>query len=204
MSASALSELTQDRVLELLRREDALLEGHFLLSSGLRSDRYVQCALALCQPPVADELARGLAAQLKARGFDFDVVVGPAMGAVVWAQEMGRALGTRALFTERVDGEMALRRGFRIEKGERVLVVEDVVTTGKSAKEVIRLLQSMGAEVVAVGSIVNRSGGNPFGDVGLELESLVRVDARTWSAEETPDEFAGTEPVKPGSRPGLS
>ena len=204
MSASALSELSQDRVLELLRREDALLEGHFLLSSGLRSDRYVQCALALCQPSVADELARGLAAQLKARGFEFDVVVGPAMGAVVWAQEMGRALGTRALFTERVDGEMALRRGFRIEQGERVLVVEDVVTTGKSAKEVIRLLQSMGAEVVAVGSIVNRSGGNPFGDVGLELESLVRVDARTWSAEETPAEFAGTEPVKPGSRPGLS
>lgn len=204
MKGGALSELNQDRVLELLRREDALLEGHFLLSSGLRSDRYVQCALALCQPPVAAELSSGLAATLKSAGLTVDVVVGPAMGAVVWAQEMGRALGTRALFTERVDGEMALRRGFRIEKGERVLVVEDVVTTGKSAKEVIRLLQGMGAEVVAVGSIVNRSGRNPFEDVDLQLHSLVPVNARTWSADEVPAEFQGTEPIKPGSRPGLS
>ena len=146
-------DLTTDQVLELLRGESALLEGHFLLSSGLRSDRYFQCALALANPPVAEQLAQALAARLPEKP---DLVVGPAMGAVVWAQEVGRALGTKAFFTERVDGEFALRRGFRIEPGTKVLVVEDVVTTGGSAKEVIMLLRSMDVDVIGVGRPLGR------------------------------------------------
>jgi orotate phosphoribosyltransferase len=197
-TTSAAEALTSEQALDLLRGERALLEGHFLLSSGLRSDRYFQCALALANPVTAERLARGLAARLPQRP---DLVVGPAMGAVVWAQEVARALGTRAFFTERVDGEFALRRGFQIEPGARVLVVEDVVTTGGSAKEVVRLLRSMVVDVIGVGAIVDRSGGEPFADVGLPLTALAQVTARTWSADDVPAEFAGTEPVKPGSRP---
>jgi orotate phosphoribosyltransferase len=190
--------LSSDRVLELLRESGALLEGHFLLSSGRRSDRYVQCALALSWPEYAGELAAGIAEKLDT---EVDVVVGPAMGAVVWAQEVGRALGKRALFTERVDGEFALRRGFSVEPGQRVLVAEDVCTTGGSAKEVIALMRAMSAEVVGVASIVNRSGGNPFEDVGLELTALVDVNARTWGPDDPAPEGVEGEPVKPGSRP---
>ena len=188
------------QVLDLLRRSDALLEGHFELSSGLHSDRYFQCALALCDPRHAEQLARGLAAKL--RGLSIDVVVGPALGAVVMAHEVARALGVRGLFTERKDGPMVLRRGFRVRPGERALVVEDVVTTGGSAKEVVAVLRQLGAEPVAVGCIVNRSGGNPFQDLGLPLFSLAEVTARTWRPEEAPAEFRGSTPVKPGSRVG--
>lgn len=196
--AVADADLSPDAVLDLLRAEEALLEGHFLLSSGLRSDRYFQCALALANPVTAEALARALATRLSVKP---DLVVGPAMGAVVWAQEVARALGTRAFFTERVDGQFALRRGFRIDPGTRVLVVEDVVTTGGSAKEVIALLRSMEAEVTGVGAIVDRSGGQPFADLDLPLTALARVTARTWSADDVPAEFQGSEPIKPGSRP---
>jgi orotate phosphoribosyltransferase len=192
------ADLSPEQVLDLLRAEDALLEGHFLLSSGLRSDRYFQCALALANPVTAGKLAEALVTRLPERP---ELVVGPAMGAVVWAQEVARALGCRAFFTERVDGTFALRRGFRIEPGTRVLVVEDVVTTGGSAKEVIALLRELGARVIGVGSIVNRSGGQPFEDLDLPLTALAEVTARTWSADDVPAEFAGSEPVKPGSRP---
>lgn len=195
--------LTTDEVLDLLRREDALLEGHFLLSSGLHSDRYFQCALALCDPRNAGRLAESLGAKLDAAGIGCDLVVGPAMGAVVWAQEVARAIGTKSFFTER-KGEkgagMLLRRGFAIAPGTRCLVVEDVVTTGGSAKEVIDLLVSLGAEVVAVGSVVNRSGGNPFDELGLPLVALAEVTARTWDPSDPPEEFANSTPVKPGSR----
>jgi orotate phosphoribosyltransferase len=193
--------LDSAQVLDLLRRVDALLEGHFELSSGLHSDRYFQCALALSDPRHAESLARALA--LKLRGLKIDVVVGPALGAVVMAHEVARALGVRGLFTERKDGPMALRRGFRVQPGERALVVEDVVTTGGSAKEVVAVLRQLGAEPVGVGCIVNRSGGNPFQELGLPLFSLAEVTARTWRPEEAPPEFRGSSPVKPGSRPGL-
>jgi orotate phosphoribosyltransferase len=205
--------LSQNQVLDLLRGERALLEGHFLLSSGLRSDRYFQCALALSNPVVAARLAEGLAAALEAaraagrlRGAP-QLVVGPAMGAVVWAHEVARALGLRSFFTERVDGHFALRRGFALEPGTRVLVVEDVITTGGSAAEVIELLGRLEAQVVGVGCIVDRSGTAagapaPFAAQGLELCSLAQVTARTWSADQVPAEFRHSTPVKPGSRPG--
>jgi orotate phosphoribosyltransferase len=192
-----------DEVLDLLRREQALLEGHFLLSSGLHSDRYFQCALALRDPKNAERLARALAEKLPKGAFD--LVVGPALGAVVWAHEVARAIGTPSLFTERADGKMALRRGFRVEPGQRVLVVEDVVTTGGSAREVAVLLRELGAKPTHVGCIVDRSGGpNPFADLGLALTSLVTATVRTWKPEDAPAEFRGSTPVKPGSRPGAA
>ncbi|MEZ5978818.1 MAG: orotate phosphoribosyltransferase [Planctomycetota bacterium] len=191
------STLTSDQVLDLLREKRALLEGHFLLSSGLHSDRYFQCALALADPVAAEKLAKSLAAKLPAVP---DLVVGPAMGAVVWAHEVARAVGTSSFFTERKDGTFELRRGFAIQPGTKVLVVEDVVTTGGSAKEVIELLRTIGAEVIGVGCVVNRSGTNPFADLGLPLTALAEVTARTWQPNDPPEGFENSKPVKPGSR----
>ena len=189
--------MSEEEVFEHLRATDALLEGHFELSSGLHSDRYFQCALVLSDPVRAEALARAFAAKVEV---EFDTVVGPAMGAVVWAQEVGRALGKRALFTERKDGQMCLRRGFSFTPGERVLLVEDVLTTGGSAKEVITVLEEHGAQVVACGSLVNRSGGNPFEALGLPLHELVRVEVQTWKPDACPLCAAGGTAIKPGSR----
>src|SRR5262245_7490922 len=143
------------QVLDLFRSSRALLEGHFQLSSGRHSNQYFQCALLLAEPRHAERLAREVASKLTVRP---DLVVGPALGAVVWAQEVARVLGTRAFFTERVDGAMALRRGFALAPGERVLVVEDVLTTGGSVREVAKVVREHGGSVVGVASIVNRSG----------------------------------------------
>jgi orotate phosphoribosyltransferase len=186
-----------EEVLAHFRETGALLEGHFLLSSGLHSDRYFQCALVLCEPARADALARAFAAKVTT---EVDCVVGPAMGAVVWAQEVGRALGKRALFTERQNGVMTLRRGFAFRPGERVLLVEDVLTTGGSAREVIEVLDAHGAKVVACGALLNRSGGNPFEDRGLPLTELVRAEVQVFEPEDCPLCAAGSTAVKPGSR----
>lgn len=185
-----------DDVQNLLRESEALLEGHFELSSGKRSDRYVQCALVLQHPARAGLL--GVALGEKFADDRIEVVVGPAMGGIIIAHEVARFLGARCLFTERVDGKMQLRRGFRIGERERVLVVEDVVTTGGSAREVVELMRTIGAEVVGVGSIVDRSGGESAFDV--PFRSLVRITANVWSADEDPLAKQGSVPVKPGSR----
>ncbi len=189
------------QVLDLCRESQALLEGHFLLSSGRHSNQYFQCARLLQEPARAEKLARALAQKITA---EVDVVVGPAMGAVVWAHEMARALGVRALFTERADGAFTLRRGFELAPGERVLVVEDVLTTGGSAREVLALLRELGARPVAVGAIVNRSGGNPFEADELPLFTLAAVQAQSWTPADCPlcASGKGGVPVKPGSRPG--
>jgi len=189
--------LDTNAVFEHFRASGALLEGHFELSSGLHSDRYFQCALVLSEPQRAEILAASFAEKLEV---EVDCVVGPAMGAVVWAQEVGRALGKRALFTERKDGVMSLRRGFAFEPGERVLLVEDVLTTGGSAREVIEVLEAHGAQVVACGSLLNRSGKNPFEDLGLPLTELVRTDVQVWEPANCPLCASGDAPVKPGSR----
>lgn len=183
-------------VLRLLKDSHALLEGHFQLSSGLRSDRYVQCALVLQHPARAGLLGVALGEQFEEDRID--VVVGPAMGGIIIAHEVARFLGVRCLFTERVDGRMALRRGFSIGPGERALVVEDVVTTGGSAREVVELLGELGAAAVAVGSIVDRTAGAEV--FAIPFRSLVRVDANVWTAEEDPLARQGSTPVKPGSR----
>jgi orotate phosphoribosyltransferase len=183
-------------VLSALRDTGAMLEGHFELSSGLHSDRYFQCARVLQHPARAEALARGLAPHLPA----CDVVVGPALGAVTWAHEVARALGVRGIFTERQDGVMRMRR-FELAPDERVLVVEDVLTTGGSAREVIEVVRGLGARVVGVAGVVNRSGRNPFADLGLDLWTLVAVTVEAWQPDACPLCAAGGKAVKPGSRP---
>jgi len=173
----------------------ALLKGHFLLSSGLHSDRYLQSALILAHPAHAATLGKALAAKL---GVKPDLVVSPAMGGLIIGHEVARALGVRHYFTERADSAMTLRRGFSLKPGERVLVVEDVVTTGKSTKEVFTVVRAAGAEVVAAGSIVDRSEGRS--DLGVPYAALWTASAPSWKPEDCPLCKAGAPFIKPGSR----
>jgi orotate phosphoribosyltransferase len=190
----------REELLELFRSSGALLEGHFQLSSGRHADRYFQCARVLMDPRRAEKLAQAFAHAVSS---EVEIVVGPALGAVIWSHEVARALGVPGMFTERVDGEMTLRRGFRLEPGKRVLVVEDVLTTGGSAREVIALLRDLGAEVAEVGAIVNRSGrANPFEDLELDLTCLAEIPVTSWEAGECPLCAQGVAIDKPGSRPG--
>lgn len=184
-------------VLELFRASGAMLEGHFELSSGLHSDRYFQCALLLQEPKRAEKLARALAERVQPRP---DVVIGPALGAVTWAFEMARALGVRGIFSERKEGRMLLRRGFSFVPGEKVLVCEDVLTTGGSAREVVRLVRELGAEPIGVASVLNRSGRNPFEDDGLPLFCLTEVEAVVHEPSACPLCAAGRAVEKPGSK----
>jgi len=179
----------------LFLKNGALLKGHFLLSSGLHSDRYLQCALVLAHPKAAEELGRALAAKI---GGKPDLVVSPAMGGLMIGHEVARAFGVRHYFTERVDGTMLLRRGFALKPGERVVVIEDVVTTGKSTKEVFAVLKAGGASVVGAGSVVDRSEGKS--DLGVPYSSLWTVAVPTWTPEACPPCKAGVPAVKPGSR----
>jgi orotate phosphoribosyltransferase len=178
----------------------ALLEGHFLLSSGLHSPRYLQCALVLMDPPLATRLGADLASALSPLlGAERPrAVVAPALGGVLVAHEVARALGCRGLFTERQEHGMTLRRGFALEPGEPVVVVEDVITTGGSTREVLEAVARAGGRTLAVGSIVDRSGGRV--DLGLPLRSLLSLEVPSWAAAGCPLCAAGSAPVKPGSR----
>ena len=191
--------MTDDEILAEFRAADALLEGHFVLSSGLHSPRYLQCARVLMNPARGAKLARALAdklpAELRAR---IDVVVSPAMGGVIIGHEMGRALGKDALFLERPDGVFHLRRGFRLRAGQRVLMVEDVVTTGLSSREAIAAVGKEGGEVIAEASLVDRSGGSV--DLGVPFFPLIRIDVPSYDADNLPLELAGIPAMKPGSR----
>jgi len=181
---------------EAIRRTGVLKEGHFLLSSGRHSKQYMQCARLLQYPQEAEQAGRALADLF--RGETVDAVIGPALGGVIIAHETARAFGVRCLFAERKDGVMQLRRGFVIDKGERLLVIEDVVTTGGSVREVIRLVESLGGRVVGVGSIVDRSGGaSPF---TVPFRSLLRIRIESYSPGECPLCSAGIPAEKPGSR----
>ncbi len=188
--------MTSEEVLEIYRKTGALLTGHFLLSSGLHSDRYLQSALVLQQPDIATKLCAALAGNF--RSLKIEVVIAPALGGVFVSHETARALGVRALFAERVNGELTLRRGFAIKPGERVLVVEDVITTGKSTKETIKVVRMAGGIVVAAGSLIDRSGGKA--DLGVPYKSLVTLDVPTYTPETCPLCKAGSAPIKPGSR----
>lgn len=179
----------------LFLEHGALLKGHFLLSSGLHSDKYLQCALLLARPEVAEKLGRELASKMKDKP---DLVVSPAMGGLIIGQEVARALGVRHYFTERTDGTVALRRGFSLAEGERVFIIEDVVTTGKSTKEVMELVRASGAEVAGAGSIVDRSEGRA--QLGVPYAALWTVAVRTWKPQDCPQCKAGVPAVKPGSR----
>jgi len=192
--------MTEDEILKIFREHSALLEGHFILSSGLHSDRYIQCALVLQHPRVAEQLCVALGPKLGELGAK--VVVAPALGGVIVAHEVARALGLRALFTERQNGEMTLRRGFHLDEGEPVLVVEDVITTGKSTRETIECVQNAGGKVVGVGALVDRSGGEVEFDV--PKAALVTLKVETYDPDDCPLCKAGKPAVKPGSRPGNS
>jgi orotate phosphoribosyltransferase len=191
--------MTDDEILAEFRAADALLEGHFILSSGLRSPRYLQCARVLMEPARAERLARALAAKLPQIVRDqVDVVVSPAMGGVIIGHEMGRALGRPAMFVERPQGTFELRRGFRLTGGERVLLVEDVVTTGLSSREAIAAIEASGGKVVGAAWLVDRSGGTV--DLGVPYTPLIRIDVPTYSADAVPPELAAIPAIKPGSR----
>jgi orotate phosphoribosyltransferase len=192
---------THDSLLQLFESQGALLSGHFLLTSGLHSPRYLQCARVLMDPPLATRLCAQLAARLRTHlaRQPPSAVVAPALGGVLVAHEVGRALGCRALFTERQDGAMTLRRGFTLEADEPVVVVEDVITTGGSTREVIEAVTARGARVLAVGSLVDRSGGQ-FAELGVPRESLLRLEVPTYSAAACPLCAQGSRPEKPGSR----
>ena len=191
--------MTDEEVLREFRDADALLEGHFILSSGLRSPRYLQCARVLMDPSRAERIARALANKIPADIRQaLDLVVSPAMGGVIIGHEMGRALGKPAIFVERPQGTFELRRGFRIEPGQKVLLVEDVVTTGLSSREAIKAVEQAGGKVIGAASIVDRSGGSA--DLGVPYTGLIRIDVPTYEADALPPELAAIPPMKPGSR----
>ena len=186
-------------ILREFRAANALLEGHFILSSGLRSPRYLQCARVLMDPARAERLARALAAKIPADlRAQIEMVVSPAMGGVIIGHEMGRALGKPAMFVERPQGVFELRRGFHLDPAAKVLMVEDVVTTGLSSREAIDAVRRAGGEVIAEAALVDRSSGKI--DLGVPFIPLIRIDVPTYAADAVPPELAAIPAVKPGSR----
>jgi orotate phosphoribosyltransferase len=191
--------LSDEEILGEFRAAQALLEGHFILSSGLRSPRYLQCARVLMDGARAERLARALAARIPAElRTQIEAVISPAMGGVIIGHEMGRALGRPAMFVERPQGRFELRRGFGLEPGTRVLMVEDVVTTGLSSREAIEAVRQAGGIVVAEAALVDRSAGKA--DLGVPFVPLIRIDVPTYEADAVPPELAAIPAVKPGSR----
>ncbi|MCJ9429183.1 orotate phosphoribosyltransferase [Kordiimonas marina] len=190
--------MDQEAVLQEFRDAEALLEGHFKLSSGLHSSVYLQCARVLMDPKRAERLCKAFADKLKATGVEIDMVVSPAMGGVIVGYEVARQLGVIGIFTERVDGEFALRRGFEIPQGARILMMEDVITTGLSSRECIKTINEWGGNVVAAGCLINRSGGKV--DVGAPITALVTIEAPTYKPEELPEDLKAIPAIKPGSR----
>lgn len=188
--------MTPEHILRHFEETGALLEGHFLLSSGLHSPKYLQCALALQYPADAAKFGRAIAEHFV--NAEIDTVASPAIGGLVIGYSVAAALNKRFLWTERQTGEMTLRRGFSLKSGERILVVEDVITTGGSTRECIAALESNGGEVVAAASIIDRSNGTA--NVGVPRIALVSLDVPTYTEEQCPMCFNGDKPIKPGSR----
>ncbi len=191
--------MTEDEILAEFRAAEALLEGHFLLSSGRHSAYYLQCARLLMNPERASRIAVAIAQKLpRDIRSQIEVVVSPAMAGLIIGHEMGRALGVDALFVERPDGVFGLRRGFALNEGQKVLMVEDVVTTGLSSREAIKAIEAAGGEVIAAASIIDRSAGAV--DLGVPFFPLIELNFPTYAPDELPPELAATEAVKPGSR----
>ncbi|MDG5749777.1 orotate phosphoribosyltransferase [Qipengyuania sp. XHP0211] len=191
--------MTEDEILSEFRASEALLEGHFKLSSGRHSGHYLQCARVLMNPERAGNLARALAQKIPREiRNEVDVVVSPAMGGLIIGHEMGRALGKDAMFLERPEGEFHLRRGFRLDPGIKVLMVEDVVTTGLSSREAIAAVGREGGEVIAECALVDRSNGSA--DLGVPFFPLIDITFPSYAEDEVPDELAAIPVTKPGSR----
>lgn len=193
--------MTDEEVLDEFRAAEALLEGHFILSSGLRSPRYLQCARVLMNPSRAGRLAQAVAAKIPAElRAQISAVVAPAMGGVIAGQEVARALNVDAMFVERPTGTFELRRGFRLSPGQKVLMMEDVVTTGLSSREAIKAIEEAGGEVIVAASLVDRSNGTA--DLGVPFFPLIRLDVPSYEADSLPPELAAIPAIKPGSRVG--
>ncbi|GEQ98820.1 orotate phosphoribosyltransferase [Iodidimonas gelatinilytica] len=190
--------MDQQAVLGEFRAAQALLEGHFLLSSGLHSSVYLQCARVLMNPERAARLCQALAFKVRARFGEIPLVVSPAMGGVIVGYEMARQLGADSIFTERVGTKFSLRRGFAIKPGQRILMVEDVVTTGLSSRECIETITAHGGSVVAAACLIDRSGGKA--DIGVPLVALAQIDAPLYKPDALPDALRHVPAVKPGSR----
>ncbi|HLJ69826.1 MAG TPA: orotate phosphoribosyltransferase [Roseiarcus sp.] len=190
--------LSESQVLDEFRAAGALLEGHFILSSGLRSPVFLQKMFVFQDPARTERLCRALARKAEAAFGKIDVVVSPALGGIVPGYETARWLGAKAIFVERVDGVFQLRRGFAIEKGARVLMVEDIITTGLSSRECLEAIKAHPGSVVGAACLIDRSGGKA--DIGVNRVALATLDIPTYPADALPPELARLPPVKPGSR----
>ena len=188
--------MTNEQIIDMLKEAEVLLEGHFLLTSGRHSDKYMQCAKIFQYAKYSEPLCAELAKQYKED--NVELVIGPAIGAIQMAYEVGKQLGVKNIFAEREDGKMTLRRGFTIEKGQRVLIVEDVVTTGGSVREVMELVNEAGGKIVGIGSIVDRTGGKIV--FGVPYKSAFSMDITSYEPDDCPICKSGTPLVKPGSR----
>ena len=190
--------LSYKESLKILKETDALLEGHFILSSGLHSEKYVQCAKLLSKPKQSQALCNSLAEKIKNKFNDISLIMSPAIGGIVVGYEMGRILGVETIFAERVDGNFQLRRGFEIKKNQKILIVEDVITTGKSSLECSELATKIGGEILGYACLIDRSGGKSL--IKKKIVSQVEIEIPTYTEENIPKHLKEIKPTKPGSR----
>ena len=190
--------LSSEESLKILKETNALIEGHFILSSGLHSPKYVQCAQLMSKPNQATKICESLANKIKKEFINFDLILSPAMGGVIVGYELGRILNKKTIFSERVNGEFKLRRDFKIKKGDKVLIVEDVITTGKSSMECSELISLNNANIVGYACIIDRSNGKS--DIRGKIVSQVKLNIPTYDKDELPKDLQAIKPVKPGSR----
>ena len=184
--------------LKILKETNALLEGHFILSSGLHSPKYVQCAQLMSKPDKAKKICLSLSEKISKEFQDFDIILSPAMGGIIIGYEIGRILNKETIFAERVNGEFKLRRDFSIEKNRKVLIIEDVITTGKSSLECSKLIKNIGAELIGYACIIDRSNGKS--EIKTKIVSQLEINIPTYTKENLPKELLSIEAVKPGSR----
>ena len=190
--------LSYKESLKILKETDALLEGHFILSSGLRSEKYIQCAKLLSKPKKAKELCLSLAEKIKEKFKNIDLILSPAIGGIVIGYEIGRILGLETIFAERINENFQLRRGFQIKQGQKILIVEDVITTGKSSLECSNLGSKVGAEIIGYACLIDRSNGKS--KINKEIVSQVEIDIPTYKEEYIPKHLKDKKAIKPGSR----
>ena len=191
--------LSHKKSLNILKKTDALLEGHFVLSSGLHSSKYIQCAKLLSFPYLAKDICNSLAKEIKKNFKKIDLILAPAMGGIIIGYEIGRLLKKETIFCERVEGKFQLRRGFNIKKGAKVLIIEDVITTGKSSLECVKLINKSKAKLVGFASIINRSSKNSL-KIKSKIVSHLRIDVPTYKKNKIPAELKNVKITKPGSR----
>ena len=190
--------LSLEESLKILKETNALIEGHFILSSGLHSSKYVQCAQLMSKPDQAIKICKSLASKIQNEFNEFDLILSPAMGGIIIGYELGKILNKQTIFSERVNGEFKLRRDFKIKEGDKVLIVEDVITTGKSSMECSKLITLNNANIVGYACIIDRS--NSKSEIRGKIVSQVKLNIPTYSKDNLPKELLSLEPVKPGSR----